>query len=75
MEKLSTQSYQWTNPSPTVTFTAFMDMWPRGIEMEIGAALCATGMGKTLTLIYIYAYINTDGTFQTKRESSAGLPQ
>ena len=32
----------------TVAFTAFTDTWPRAIEMEIGAALCAIGHGKGL---------------------------
>ena len=31
---------------PAVAFTAFADVWPRAIEMEIGAALCAIGRGK-----------------------------
>ena len=31
---------------PTVAFTAFADAWPRAIETEIGAALCAIGHGK-----------------------------
>ena len=30
------------------TFTAFADAWPRTIETEIGAALCAIGRGKGL---------------------------
>ena len=34
---------------PAVALTAFADVWPRAIEMEIGAALCATGAGRTLT--------------------------
>ena len=33
---------------PAVPLTAFADAWPRGIEMEIGAALCAIGRGKDL---------------------------
>jgi len=33
---------------PAVTFTAFADAWPRAIESEIGAALCAIGRGKGL---------------------------
>ena len=33
-----------------VAFTAFADAWPRAIETEIGAALCALGAGRTLTL-------------------------
>ena len=47
--KLNTRSYQWTSP-PVVALTAFADAWPRAIEMEIGAALCAIGAGRTLTL-------------------------
>ena len=35
---------------PNVAFTAFADVWPRATETEIGAALCAIGMGMTLTL-------------------------
>ena len=31
---------------PAVALTAFADAWPRAIEMEIGAALCAIGRGK-----------------------------
>jgi len=29
-------------------FTLFADVWPRTIETEIGAALCAIGRGKGL---------------------------
>ena len=29
---------------------SFADAWPRAIETEIGAALCAIGAGSTLTL-------------------------
>ena len=32
---------------PAVAFTAFADVWLRATEMEIGAALCAIGMGRT----------------------------
>ena len=35
-------------PPPSVAFTAFADVWPRAIETEIGAALCAIGAGKGL---------------------------
>ena len=31
---------------PAIAFTAFADAWPRSIETEIGAALCAIGRGK-----------------------------
>ena len=31
---------------PAVAHTAFADAWPRAIETEIGAALCANGRGK-----------------------------
>ena len=34
---------------PAVAFTAFADVWPRGIETEIGVALSAIGAGRTLT--------------------------
>ena len=30
----------------TVAFTVFADAWPRAIETEIGATLCAIGRGK-----------------------------
>ena len=32
--------------TPAVAFTAFADAWPRAVETEIGAALCAIGRGK-----------------------------
>ena len=31
---------------PAVALTAFADAWPRAIETEIGAVLCAIGCGK-----------------------------
>ena len=31
---------------PAVALTAFADAWPRAIETEIGAALCAIRRGK-----------------------------
>ena len=31
---------------PAVAFTAFADVWLRATETEIGAALCAIGVGK-----------------------------
>ena len=31
---------------PAVALTALADAWPRAIETEIGAALCAIGRGK-----------------------------
>ena len=34
---------------PAVAFTAFADVWPRVTEREIGAALYAIGVGRTLT--------------------------
>ena len=34
---------------PAVALTAFADAWPRAFEMEIGTALCAIGVGRTLT--------------------------
>ena len=42
---LNTRSYQWTSPH-AVALTALADAWPRAIEMEIGATLCAIGRGK-----------------------------
>ena len=33
---------------PALAFTAFADAWPKAIETEIGAALCAIGRGKGL---------------------------
>ena len=36
---------------PAVALTAFADAWPRAIETEIGAALCAIGHGKELWLL------------------------
>ena len=33
---------------PAVAFTAFVDTWPRAIEMEIGTTLFAIGHGKGL---------------------------
>ena len=36
---------------PAVALTAFADAWPRAIETEIGAALCAIGAGRTLTFL------------------------
>ena len=39
--KLNTRtSYQWTNPLLYLSLH-FADVWPRVIETEIGAALCA----------------------------------
>ena len=35
---------------PAVTFTAFADAWPRAIETETGAALCAIGAGKNFDI-------------------------
>ena len=37
---------------PAVALTAFADAWPRAIETEIGAAPCAIGAGRTLTLTF-----------------------
>ena len=33
-------------------FTAFADVWPRAIETEIGAALCAIGRGKDFDFVF-----------------------
>ena len=38
---------------PALAFTAIANVWPRATETEIGAALCAIGAGRTLTLILI----------------------
>ena len=38
---------------PAVALTAFADAWPRARETEIGAALCAIGAGRTLTLTFL----------------------
>ena len=62
MGKLDLRSYQWTSP-PAVAFTAFADAWPRTIETEIGAALCAIGRGKGLLLFLTYAVVCTDFAF------------
>ena len=35
-----------------VAFTAFADVWPRATETEMGAALCAIGVGRTLNMTY-----------------------
>ena len=37
---------------PAVAFTAFADTWPRAIETEIGAALCAIGHGKDFDFLF-----------------------
>ena len=41
---------------PAAAFTAFADMWPRTLEMEIGTTLCAIGMGTTLILMLVMAF-------------------
>ena len=38
-------------PPPAVVVTAFADVWPGATETEIGAALCASGAGGTLTFL------------------------
>ena len=45
---------------PALAFTAFADAWPRAIETEIGAALCAIGRGKELVL----TFFNYEASFQ-----------
>ena len=40
---------------PAVALTTFADAWPRAIETEIGAALCAIGAGRTLILTFSYS--------------------
>ena len=37
---------------PAVAFAALADAWPRAIETEIGAALCAIGRGKGRFVYY-----------------------
>ena len=37
---------------PAVDLTAFADAWPRAIETELGAALCAIGAGRTSTFFF-----------------------
>ena len=39
---------------PAVALTAFADAWPRAIETEKGAALCAIGAGRPLIFDYRY---------------------
>ena len=39
---------------PAVAFIAFADTWPRAIETEIGAALCAIGAGKDFHFGFIF---------------------
>jgi len=43
---------------PAVALTAFADAWPRAVETEIGAALCAIGAGRTLTLTLTIGFHN-----------------
>ena len=38
---------------PAAAFTAFADAWPRPIETEIGAAICAIGAGKDFNVTSI----------------------
>ena len=47
---------------PAVALTAFADTWPRSIETEIGADLCAIGVGRTLTL-FLYWKLASSFTF------------
>ena len=39
---------------PAVALTAFADAWPRAIETEIGAALCAIGRGKDFDFDFFF---------------------
>ena len=39
-----------------VAFTALTDAWPRAIETDIGAALCALGAGKDYLTYFIDLY-------------------
>ena len=66
---------------PAVAFTAFADSWPRAIETEIGAALCATGRGKGLCLdwgfVVNFSYMWSFNfifyyTFDTELSSTSG---
>ena len=43
---------------PAVAFTAFADAWPRAIEPEIGAALCAIGCGKGLDITAGFVFLS-----------------
>ena len=45
-------------PPPAVAFTAFADAWPRAIDTEIDAALCAIGRGKGLWLLFHFFISN-----------------
>ena len=45
---------------PAVAFTAFADAWPRAIETETGAALCAIGAGKDFDFDFESIYLKPD---------------
>ena len=61
---------------PAVALTAFADAWPRAIETEIGAALCAIGAGRTLTFFltrtkdykYLWNWITENGSKERQLE-------
>ena len=55
---------------PAVAFTAFTDTWPRTIEAEIGAALCAIGVGKGFDLNGNYE--NIDRGLKTRNIKDVG---
>ena len=38
---------------PAVALTVLADAWPRAIETEIGAALCAIGRGKDFDFFFV----------------------
>ena len=44
---------------PVVAVTALADAWPRAMEMEIGTALCAIGVGRTWTFFHCYHCLYT----------------
>ena len=41
---------------PAVALTASADSWPRAIETEIGATVCAVGRGKDFDFVLIHWY-------------------
>ena len=53
--------------SPAVALTASADAWPRAIETEIGAALCAIGRGKDFDFFDMHYQSCPLYTYQGKR--------
>ena len=47
-------------PPPAVAFTAFADAWPRAIETEIGATLCAIWRGKDFDFDLVFRHVSND---------------